>query len=110
MKKFVLLIAFMIAVSFSSFPQQLHYLEESGLYISSTTDATDDDSLTKTESMSINYARKDKRVKIEKYIRVVERATAEKAAHFYRIEFNCTGLLTEAIKRDYSGDDWICAS
>lgn len=107
MKKFVLFITFTIILSFSSFPQQLQYLDKFDSNISSSTEASDDDSFTKTEHISINYARKDKRIKIEKYEKVIERSTAAKATHFYIMEFNCTGLFTEAIKRDYTGDDWI---
>lgn len=63
-----------------------------------------DDSKQTVEHIYINYARKEKRVKIERYTRVTERIAADRAAAFYILEFNDTGLLSETIKRDYSGE------
>lgn len=106
MKRTLWIIIIALTFTFCSFPAQVDFSHAGSATMSCPCGSDDDeDSMQQGESISINYARKDKRVKIERHVRVVERAAAEKAVHFYMKEFNETGLLTETIKRDYSGDD-----
>ena len=42
---------------------------------------------------------------MERYVKVIDRITANTAVVFHMTEFNNTGLLNETIKRDYSGED-----
>lgn len=58
----------------------------------------------KTEHIAINYARKEKKLVLEKHYENAEKITIHNAVTYYDIEFNDLGLLTEAIKRDYSGE------
>lgn len=105
MKRLILIIVFTIIASFASFPLQLQYLEGTDCMLSASSDSTDDDSLVKAEGFSINYARKDKRVKVRNYITECETARAEKAVEFRLLEFDFDKVFTESAKRDYSGDD-----
>lgn len=105
MKRLVLIIVFMIIMSFASFPQQLQYLEKADCRLAASSESTDDDSLMKVEGFSYNYARKDKRVKVQDYITECETARAEKAVGFRLLEFDFDKVFTESAKRDYSGDD-----
>lgn len=108
MKQMLLCIIIVLTVSFCAFPLQMNFLYVGTAHtMTDTSQGTDDDAFTKNENISINYARKDKRVKIDKYVRITERATAEKAIEYFDLGFNDTGLHTESIKRDYSGDDPI---
>lgn len=106
MKRILWIIIMALTVTFCTLPAQIDISHAGNAAVSCPSDSDDDEnSMQQGENISINYARKDKRVKIERQIRVVERALAEKAVHFYLKEFNETGLLTETIKRDYSGED-----
>lgn len=105
MKRLIIVIVFMIIISFASFPQQLQYLGKADCQFAASSESTDDDSLMKVEGFSINYARKDKRVKIRDYVTECETARAEKAVDFRLLEFDFDKVFTESAKRDYSGDD-----
>lgn len=107
MKRTLWTIIIMVTLSYCTFPLQMDVAISYGhsKTISCETDDTDDDALKTPEHMSINYARHNKRVNIERKVKVVERLTANNAAVFHATPFNYNGILNETIKRDYSGDD-----
>lgn len=98
----------MLMLSFCSFPFQMDaaisYGHSKAIVASAESD-TDNDALKIPEHMSINYARHNKRVKIERKIKVVERLTANSAVVFHATPFNYNGILNETVKREYSGED-----
>lgn len=96
----------MLILSFCSFPLQMDTVISYGhsKTMSAQEDDTDDDALKTTEHMSINYARHNKRVKIERKVKVVERLTANSTVVFHATPFNYNGILNETVKRDYSRD------
>ncbi len=103
MKRIIFLIIISLVISCCAPTQMNNTYATGGQSIS--TDAEDsDDTKQMTEHIYINYARKEKRVKIERYTKVRERIAAYRASEFHVLEFNDTGLLTEATKRDYSGE------
>ena len=105
MKKALFSIIIMLLVSFCIFPIQESFYHDHSNTVSGETEEKDDDALRLTEHVEINYARHNKRVKIERYVKVIDRITANTAVVFHMTEFNNTGLLNETIKRDYSGED-----
>ena len=97
----------MLILSFCSFPLQMETAISYGhskTMSSQAEDDTDDDALKTTEHIAINYARHNKRVKIERKVKVVESMTANKKVVFHATPFNYNGILNETLKRDYSGD------
>ena len=105
MKKALLSIIIMLLISFCIFPIQESFYYGHSNTASGEAEEKDDDALRLTEHVEINYARHNKRVKIERYVKVIDRITANTAVVFHMTEFNNTGLLNETIKRDYSGED-----
>lgn len=99
----------MLILSFCSFPLQMEAAISYGhskTMSAQAEDDTDDDALLKTtEHIAINYARHNKRVKIERKVKVVESMTANKKVVFHATPFNYNGILNETLKRDYSGED-----
>ena len=98
----------MLILSFCSFPLQMDAIYSYGhskTMSAQTEDDTDDDALKTTEHIAINYARHNKRVKIERKVKVVESMTANKKVVFHATPFNYNGVLNETLKRDYSGED-----
>ena len=70
------------------------------------TEATEDDgSMQTAENIAINYARKNKKVSIKKYTETARKIIVNRSAVYCDRDFNDLGLLSEAIKRDYSGED-----
>lgn len=104
MKRILLSIIIMLLISFCIFPVQKEYYHGHSNTFANTSECQDDDALKTTEHMSINYARHNKRVKIERKVKVVERLTANSAVVFHATPFNYNGILNETVKRDYSGD------
>ena len=98
----------MLILSFCAFPLQMDADISYGhikTMLAQTEYDTDDDALRTTERISINYDWHNKRVKIKRKVKVVERLTANKKVVFNAIPFNYNGVLNETLKRDYSGED-----
>lgn len=97
----------MLILSFCSFPLQMEVTYSYGhskAMSAQAEDDTDDDALKTTEHIAINYARHNKRVKIERTVKAAESMTANKKVVFHATPFNYNGILNETLKRDYSGD------
>lgn len=105
MKKALFSIIIMLLISFCIMPVQEELCYGHSKSMTAESEEQDDDAMRTTEHIEINYARHNKRVKIEKYVKTVDRITANTAVVFHMTEFNNTGLLSETIKRDYSVED-----
>ena len=104
MKKALFSIIIMLLVSFCIFPIQESFYHDHSNTVSGETEEKDDDALRLTEHVEINYARHNKRVKIERTVKAAESMTANKKVVFHATPFNYNGILNETLKRDYSGD------
>lgn len=104
MKKTLLGIIIILLVSFCIMPVQEEFYYGHSKSMTDESEEQDDDAMRTTEQIEINYARHNKRVKIERKVNVVERLTANSAVVFHATPFNHNGILNETVKRDYSGD------
>jgi len=104
MKRIILIIIALVLIT-CCIPQTIdvHCFNNSGSMTQQTADDTQN-IMQKTEHIAINYARKEKKLVLEKHYENAEKITIHNAVTYYDIEFNDLGLLTEAIKRDYSGE------
>ena len=104
MKRVIFLVIIALTIN-CCMPVHMNHVHAGSIQtVSEHADDSDYKSKQTVEHIYINYARKEKRVKIERYIRVAERIEVDRASEFHVLEFNDTGLLTEATKRDYSGE------
>lgn len=105
MKKALFSIIIMLLVSFCIMPVQEEFYYGHCNSMTAESEEQDDDAMRTTEHIEINYARHNKRVKIERKVKIVERLTANSAVVFHATPFNYNGILNETVKRDYSGED-----